>query len=240
MAAPQRSQFHRIEALSLATGLTVLAMTLPYSYHLRAFYQRHVAEHPGLKPPDGVSWSWLTEPIFSDLVVITMGLILTLPDPRGSGLCIGKIREHWKKLLFVIGGPMLLIVIVYPQLPDRPFRGADVSMWLTSPLAQDLFFGGVIYRILRPHFSSRVVSWLPFEWVLPIGGLFFAAWHLQGLDSFPIWYVFFQLLYTWAAYTFVGLTRQWTGSLLYVTLAHMAGNFIVWFIDHYDVTFHFF
>lgn len=241
MSDPGRSQFRRIEALSLSAGLTILAIVLPYSQQLNAFYSKHVAPPPTRNPIHG-RWHdhWLNEPRFADLVVIAVGLILTLPDPRGSGLCIGRIREHWKKVAFVIGGPLLLTAIVYPQLPDRPFRGADLSMWLTSPLAQDLFFGGVIYRILRPHFSSRVVSWLPFEWALPVGGLFFAAWHLQNLAYFPLWYVFFQLLYTWAAYTFVGLTRQWTGSLLYVTSAHMLGNFIVWYVDTYDVTFHFF
>ena len=28
-----------------------------------------------------------------------------------------------------------------------------------------------------------------------------------------------------------GLTRQWTGSILYVLAAHMAGNFVVWYVD---------
>jgi len=112
-----------------------------------------------------------------------------------------------------------------------PSRVRDISLWLTSPLAQDLFFGGVIYRLLRPHFSGRVYSWLPFEWVLPVGGLFFADWHVQNFAYFPVWYVFLQLLYTWAAYTFVGLTRQWTGTILYVVLGHMAGNFVAWYVD---------
>jgi hypothetical protein len=214
------SQFRRTEALSLAAGLTVLAIALPYSDGVQTFFHLHVNGH-----------SWLNQARFSDLVLILMGLVLCLPDPKGSGLCIGRIREHWRKVLIVIGGPLLLTAIVYPLLPYRPFQGVDLSMWLTSPPAQDLFFGGVIYRILRPHFSGRVVSWLPFEWVLPIGGVFFAAWHLQNFAHFATWYVFFQLVYTWAAYTFVGLTRQWTGSLLYVTFGHMAGNFLVWYVD---------
>jgi hypothetical protein len=225
MSDRPRSQFHRIEALSLAAGLTVLAIALPFTDGVQTFYFLHVNGHP-----------WLNQARFCDLVLILMGLVLCLPDPKGSGLCIGRIREHWWKVLLVIGVPLLLTAIVYPQLPDRPFRGVDLSMWLTSPLAQDLIFGGVIYRILRPHFSGRVVSWLPFEWVLPVGGLFFAAWHVQNFAYFPMWYVIFQLYYTWAAYTFVGLTRQWTGSLLYITLGHMAGNFIVWYVDRLDST----
>jgi len=214
------SKFHRLEALSLAAALTVLAMVLPYSDAVRNFYRLHVSGH-----------DWLSEHRFGDLVLILMGLILTLPSPRASGLCIGRIHEYWPRVLLLTGGPLLLTAIVYPLLPERPFKGSDLSMWLTSPLAQDLFFGGVIYRLLRPHFSGRVHPWLPFEWVLPIGGLFFAAWHVQNFAYFPAWFVGFQLLYTWAAYTLLGLTRQWTGSLLYVTIAHMAGNFIVWYVD---------
>ena len=64
-----------------------------------------------------------------------------------------------------------------------------------------------------------------------MGGLFFAGWHLQNFAYFPVWYVLLQLLYTWAAFTFVGLTRQWTGSLLYVTIGHMAGNFVAWYVN---------
>lgn len=220
MPNPAPSQFHRDEALSLAAGLTVLAMVLPYSDAVRNLYRAQFAG--GL---------WLTEHRFGDVVLILMGLVLVLPAPRESGLCIGRIREHWKGVLLLTAGPVLITALIYPWLPVRPFRDADVNMWLTSPLAQDLFFGGVIYRLLRPHFSGRVHPRLPFEWVLPVGGVFFAAWHLQNFAYFPVRYSCFQLLYTWAGYTVIGLTRQWTGSFLYVTAAHMAGNFVVWYVD---------
>jgi|SRR5262245_6319569 len=220
MPHPAHNQLSRAEALSLAAALTILAAVLPFSWYVDYLRERHFT-----------GYTWLTPGRFSDLVLIAVGLMLTLPAPRASGLCIGRIREHWKGVALVIGVPILLTAIVYPRLPDRPFAGSDLSIWLTSPLAQDLIFGGVIYRILRPHFSGLVHPALPFEWVLPIGGLFFAAWHLQNFVFMNWQYVVFQLVYTWAAYTFVGLTRQWTGSLLYVTLAHMAGNFIAWAAD---------
>jgi Type II CAAX prenyl endopeptidase Rce1-like len=210
----------RLEALSLAAGLTVLAMVLPSSDPVRHLYQAHFQGVPGLNSSR-----------FADLVLILVGLVLTLPAPRASGLCVGRIREHWRKVLVLTAVPVALTAIVYPLLPERPFANSDLSIWLTSPLAQDLFFGGVIYRLLRPHFAGRVHPGLPFEWVLPVGGLFFAGWHLQNLAYFSAEYVAFQLAYTWAGYTVVGLTRQWTGSLAYVTLAHMAGNFVVWLWD---------
>jgi membrane protease YdiL (CAAX protease family) len=220
MPHPAHSQLSRAEALSLAAALTILAATLPFSWYVEYARQQYFDD-----------CLWLSPGRFSDLVLIAVGLMLTLPAPRASGLRIGRIREHGKGVALVIGVPILLTAIVYPRLSDRPFAKSDISIWLTSPLAQDLIFGGVIYRILRPHFSARVHPALPFEWVLPIGGLFFAAWHLQNFAFLNWQYVVFQLVYTWAAYTFVGLTRQWTGSLLYVTLAHMAGNFIAWAAD---------
>jgi hypothetical protein len=210
----------RLEALALAAGLTVLAATLPTSDPVHQLYDAHFRDVPGLNRYR-----------FADLVLITMGLVLTVPNPGTSGLRIGRIREHWKGVLVLTAGPVVLTAAVYPNLPERPFAGSDLSIWLTSPLAQDLFFGGVIYRLLRPHFASRVHPCLPFEWALPVGGLFFAGWHLQNLAYFSHQYVLFQLLYTWAGYTLIGLTRQWTGSLLYITLAHMAGNFVVWLCD---------
>ena len=158
MSQESNSQFQRWEALSLAAALTILAITLPSSRQLGLIYLEHIQGLP-----------WLSYPRFADLVLIAMGLILVLPCPRASGLCIGKIREHWKGVLLMTGGPLLLTAIVYPQLDERPFRGSDLRIWLTSPLAQDLIFGGVLYRILRPHFSTHVHRRLRMEWALPVG-----------------------------------------------------------------------
>src|SRR5688572_25671761 len=107
MTQPPPTQFHRFEALSLATALTVLAMVLPYSDPVRSLYRTHFAGHP-----------WLLEHRFADLVLILMGLILVLPAPRASGLCIGRIRENWRRVLLLIGTLLLLTAIVYPFLED--------------------------------------------------------------------------------------------------------------------------
>lgn len=212
------SERGRFEALSLSAALTIVAMVLPDSLEMLSLWRWLWSPH----------YAWLQFHRFADGVLILLGLVLVLPAPRASGLCIGDIRKHWKGVLLVVGGPVLLTAIVYPNLPNQPFHNVDLTIWLTSPVAQDLIFGGVIYRLIRPHFSTRVHRKLPFEWALPVGGLFFAGWHLQNFMSFSPGYVCFQLLYTWAAFTIVGLTRQWTGSLIYVTIAHMSGNFIAW------------
>jgi hypothetical protein len=225
MSPPLRRSLTRAEALSLATALTILAIVLPWSGQVNHLYTRYFETVPGL----GGHYSR-----FADVFLILVGLILTLPVPRESGLRIGNIREHWKGVLLLTAGPVLLCALVYPRLPTQPFEKSDLSIWLTSPLAQDLMFGGVIYRILRPHFSSYVHPRVKMEWALPVGGLFFAGWHTQNFAVFPTGYVLFQLLYTWAAFTFVGLTRQWTGSILYVNLAHMAGNFVPWYVSPGD------
>ena len=224
MSPPARRSLTRLEALSLAAGLTVLAVAVPGSDAVASLYREFFRDVPGFANHFSR---------FADVCLIAVGLILTLPAPRASGLCIGNIREHWRSVLLLTGIPVLGCAIVYPNLPERPFRGSDLSIWLTSPLAQDLIFGGVIYRLLRPHFSSYIHPRIKMEWVLPVGGLFFAAWHIQNFAYFPAGYVVFQLVYTWAAYTFIGLTRQWTGSILYVNLAHMAGNFVPWFVGRY-------
>jgi hypothetical protein len=214
----------RAEALTLAAALTLLAMVLPGSTPIFQLYRNHFESVPWLQDHYGR---------FADLCLIAIGLMLTLPAPRESGLRVGNIRDHWKGVLLLTGVPVLGCAIVYPLLPVQPFNNADLRIWLTSPLAQDLIFGGVIYRILRPHFSTYIHPRIKMEWVLPIGGLFFAAWHLQNFAYFPAGYVVFQLAYTWAAFTFIGLTRQWTGSILYVDLAHMAGNFVPWAVGQY-------
>jgi membrane protease YdiL (CAAX protease family) len=233
----------RAEVLGIATAITVAALCLPWSYPVDALWDR-LAPSPetqleydattatlrsvvGPERPHNLP-KWINRTRFADLTLLLLGLVLTLPCPKESGLRIGNVRAHWRKLLVVVGGPLLLTVVVYPRLSVRPFANADLSVWLISPLAQDLVFGGAVYRLLRPHFSTYIHPRVPMEWVLPVGGLFFAAWHTQNFASMPASYVCFQLLYTWAAFAFVGLTRQWTGSLYYVTFAHMAGNCFVW------------
>ena len=225
MTPPARRPLTRAEALGLATALTILAIDLPWSGPVNYLYTHYFDTIPFLAGHYSR---------FGDLCLILVGLILTLPVPKESGLRIGHIREHWKGVLLLTAGPVLLCALVYPRLPTQPFEKSDLSIWLTSPLAQDLMFGGVIYRLLRPHFSGYIHPRVKMEWALPVGGLFFAGWHLQNFATFPREYVLFQLVYTWAAFTFVGLTRQWTGSILYVDLAHMAGNFVPWYVSPGD------
>ena len=82
---------------------------------------------------------------FYDTVALLFGVILAAPAPRRNGLCIGAIQKHWWRVLIVMAIPITLTAIVYPRLSVRPFAGASISMWLISPLAQDLVFVGYIY-----------------------------------------------------------------------------------------------
>jgi membrane protease YdiL (CAAX protease family) len=164
-----------------------------------------------------------------DFALLLLGLPLAIAAPRRAGLRFGDIARHWPKVIVVCGIPLLLTALVYPRLAERPFAGMPASMWLISPPAQDLLFMGVIYGCLEPHFGHYVHPRLPIRRVLPLGGLFFAAWHLPWIfNGASPGYVAFMCAYTFLGYTVVGLCRQWTGSVLYVTAAHVAGNYIAW------------
>src|SRR4051812_3911231 len=108
MASPIPRPLKKAEALSLCAALTILAIVLPRSVTLGTIWRSHFEQIP-----------WLNYGRFSDLCLILVGLMLTLPSPRDSGLCIGNIREHWKGVLLLTAGPVLLCAIVYPQLPER-------------------------------------------------------------------------------------------------------------------------
>lgn len=205
----------RGEALALALVLTAAAITAPSWWG-----------HDTLR-------SYLGDVISPDywgsLVLLSLGGVLALPAPHSCGLTLGTLRPHWLRVLGVCVGPVILTACVYPFLPERPFRGASPDMWLLSPLAQDLLFLGVIYKYLEPHFGAYVHPLLPIRWCLPVGGLFFALYHVPNvLYGMSGGYVAFQCLYTWLGYTVVGLSRQWTDSILYATAAHMAGNWVAW------------
>lgn len=167
------------------------------------------------------------------LGLLLYGLALTLPTWRRSGLRIGTIREHWKGVLLVCGGPVLLTLLVYPNLPERPFAHAGPGMWLVSPLAQDLVFLGFILGQLEPRFPRPFVRRLGAPRALVVGAAFFAAWHLPNFCAHGIstGYVVFQLGYTAGGFLLVGLSRVWTGSILYGVLEHSLVNLIAWWFS---------
>jgi len=132
-------------------------------------------------------------------------------------------------VLLVCGAPILLTALVYPNLAERPFAGASWSLWAISPVAQDLVFIGLLYGFLDTAFPGDVLPRIPLRRALVLTALFFALWHVPNLSSgMSAGYVAFQLGYAAVGVIVVGLSRQWTGSILYGTLTHTAINAIAW------------
>ena len=214
----------RLEWLCLALVITLAAHALP-QWAMELSWR--VLPNPAQAwVQDQVGWQnyyWLW--------TLAFGLLLALPSPVRSGLGIGKIQEYFWPTLLVCGLPVLGTALIYPQLPEhlRPFKGMEVGFWLISPLAQDLVFCGYLYGRFETLFPSYLHRRLPVRWAVVLAALYFAAWHLRNLEWSPVSFVMFQLCYTFAGAVFVGLSRQWTGSMWYLTLAHMAGNFIAWY-----------
>ena len=88
-------------------------------------------------------------------------------------------------------------------------------MWLISPAAQDLVFVGFLYGRFEKLFPTDVHARLPIRWALVITALYFAAWHLPNFGAMNPWYVLFQLVYVIFGCIVMGLSRQWTGSVIY-------------------------
>jgi len=178
------------------------------------------------------AWSFLVDrrtelpaEIVHDLVLLAMGLCLALSAPRRSGLCVGTIREHWRGVLLVCALPVLVTAVVYPNLAERPFGTSSWSMWAISPLAQDLIFVGFLYGWFERAFAGgKGISR-----ALLLTALFFALWHLPNLGrGMSPGFVAFQMVYTAVGLLVVGLSRQWTGSILYAVATHTAVNAIAW------------
>ena len=209
---------HRVRAIAITVTVTFLAgIAAIWEQPVRVLgpLLRHVP-HPG-------------HAVQHSLVLLVFGLLLTIPTWKMSGLRIGTIRQHWRAVLIVCGIPVLLTALVYPQLGERPFARAGAEMWLISPLAQDLVFMGFTYGILESAFPKYVHPRVPVRRALLIGAVAFAAWHLPNLFSaMSPAFLAFQLLYTSAGFVLTGLSRQWTGSMLYATLSHSGVNFIAW------------
>ena len=171
-------------------------------------------------------WNWQYH-----LLSLAFALLLTAGSCRRSGVRVGNIRPHWWKVLIVCGLPIAITAAVYPHLPERPFAREHIAIWLISPLAQDLVFVGYIYGRLEPLLPGYLHRRVRVRWAIVVTAAFFAAHHLPNLQAWSAGFVAFQLGYTFLGCTVIGLSRQWTGSVLYITLSHTAVNCIAWAID---------
>lgn len=212
---PRRERL--LEWIFLGCAVTVASIAVPY-WAMQVISRRYASMG------SSVAWySWRYE-----CVAVAFGLLLTIGSPIRSGLRIGAIRANWWKVLIVCGIPIALTAAVYPQLSYRPFADSEPTMWLISPLAQDLIFLGFLYGRFEQLLPGYIHRRVPMRWCVPLTGLFFAAWHLQNLECMSTGYVVFQLCYTFLGGMLGGLSRQWTGSIFYAAAAHMAVNFIAW------------
>ncbi len=204
----------RGEALAIALVLTIAASAIPSWAVFTNLWGTHLAHR--------VPWG----PMRS-VVLLVMALILVLPTRGRSGLCVGRIAPHWKRVLLVCGLPVLATALLYPRLPGQPYSGY-FTMWLISPLAQEMIFTGYIYGYLQPVFPDFVHPRLPVRRALVITVLLFGLYHSPGLLGPTPEYAWLQLFYTGVLGVLPALSRQWTGSILYLVLYHSAVNFVVW------------
>lgn len=207
----------RREGLAVAAALTLAAIAVPSSGVLTRLWTNDVL---GLRR---LPW-----PSLHSFALLVFGLLLALPTRERSGLRVGRIREHWPRVLLVCGLPPLLTALVYPNLPVRPFSGAYPTMWLVSPLAQTLVFIGFIYGYLEPRFPEYLHPRIPVRRALVLTMLLFAFWHVPNFLGTSAGYVWFQLFYTGVLGIVPALSRQWTGSIWYAALCHSGVNFVAW------------
>ena len=202
----------------LAAALTIASHTVTDSLFVSSWPQI-----PAFPRAMGMENYWY-------LLSLLFGLALALTAPRRSGLRIGELQPHLRGVLLACGLPAALAAVIYPLLPVRPFAGSAAGLWLISPPAQDLLFIGYLYGRFEPLFPDFVHPRLRVRQALVISALFFSAWHLPNFSTIPTGFVLFQLCYTFVICVVAGLSRQWTGSILYFTCCHMAINFVAWWV----------
>lgn len=216
-SSPQVERPSPATVLAIALVVTLSARAIPSWYSLGMIWKNQLG-----------GAETLSYELFHDLVLLILGLCLALSAPRRSGLVLGAVRQRWRGLLLVCGGPMLICALVYPNLAERPFSDNGWTMWAVSPLAQDLVFIGFLYGQLELAFPGYVHSRIKLSRALLLTSAFFALWHVPNLAGMSSGYVGFQLTYTAGGLAMVGLSRQWTGSILYATITHSVVNAIAW------------
>ena len=200
-------------------GVLLLAFVLVFSSHGLPTYLATVFRGSELETAIGYS-------NFHSLWFLLFSTLLVVNDPVGFGLRIGDIKDQWPWILLICVVPIVATGIIYPMLPVKPFAGKPVNVWLISPLAQDLLFCGFLYRKFEIHFPGVVSKRFPLKKTIVITAAFFSLWHTTNFFTFPPEYVWFQLVYTFVGACVMGVTRQLTGSIIYIVLVHMSVNWI--------------
>ncbi len=217
MQMQRATELSRREVLLLALALTAAHHAIP-SWLLwwvlpgRAIYDRF--------GPDAFS-------NIHDALSGLMPLLLCLGAASRSGLTLGKWKGQVWRVIAVCVPPIVLTAIVCP-FTSRPFTGDRVGSWLISPLAQDLLFMGYLFGLANAAFPGRCVRRIPLDKAVLITAAFFSVWHIPNFLGIGAAFVCFQLTYTFIFCVWILLARQWTGSIIPVTLTHMAANYISW------------
>ena len=213
--APDREA--RRSEIAIAIVITVAARAIPDWWVLAEPWLRDLL---GLR---AVRWdaywtAWL----------LLFGALLALSSPIRSGLRVGEFRQHRRAVALVTLGPPVLAALLYPLFPTRPFGMLSAAMWTTGPIAQNLIFLGFIYGRLEPIMPGMVGRRLPVRWALVATCLCFGVFHLPNMRTLPVGVVLGQVAYTGLLMIVPGLSRQWTGSILYATLCHVLVNLVAW------------
>ena len=202
-------------------GFLFLATLLVFSSHALPEWTTALAGH--------YDWSileWLGRNNFLALLRLLFSIILIANDPAGYGVKIGQVHQKWRWILLMCATPILFTAIVYPWLPNKPFSGGPRTIWLISPVAQDLLFAGYFYQRFSQHFPGTVYPRIAAKKTILLTAFYFALWHTPGIAYSTGGYIWFQLLYTFIGACAMGLLRQYCDSLIYIVLVHMAVNWI--------------
>lgn len=212
----------RFDALCLITVVTIAASAAPKSFLLWWIWRDNV-----------LGIGRLPWPMVAHVGLLLVACVLVAARPHRYGLRIGRIRGHWRRVLVVCSLPPVATWLLFPLLGEPPMRAVHVTTWLVSPLAQQLIFLGFIYAYLAPRFRVYIHPRVRIRTALVFAMLFWGLWHVPNYGTMPAGFVTVQIFYTGVLGIVLGLTRQWTGSILYATLSHAAVNAIVWTTIHF-------
>lgn len=156
--------------------------------------------------------------------MLALGAALTLWSPQIFGL---TWSDTWKRRRCVafIGGGMTLVACVGMLFIRVPFFGESASIYLCTPLFEELMFRGFIFAVLADAFPRTLaVGRLRFSTATLISAVAFGLWHLGGLNWPENGFILFQVFYTSIAGFLFALIRERTGSLYAPWFVHFLVN----------------
>ncbi len=169
------------------------------------------------------------EPAVQASIGLVVASLLVTAAPLRSGLIVPRLQNVWPRVIGTCVGCVAGGLFIAYQTHTLELRSIDHDhwLWLVGPIGEDLVIAGFLFGKFDSLWPGPLFRWLPVRRTVVLTAVFFALYHALNFQSMNSTRLYTQSAVVFLIAAAVCLTRQWTGSILFVMLTHVAFAFFM-------------